>query len=89
MVEGFKNTEVGVIPEDWEVKTLGDIGDVRMCKRIFNYQTKLTGTIPFYKIGTFSKEADAYISEDLYNNFRQRFSYPSKGDILMALLDGH
>ncbi len=25
---GYKNTEVGIIPEDWEVKTLGDIGDI-------------------------------------------------------------
>lgn len=25
MVEEFKNTELGLIPEDWEVKTLGDI----------------------------------------------------------------
>ena len=22
---GYKNTEVGVIPEDWEVKKLGDV----------------------------------------------------------------
>ncbi len=84
MVEGFKNTVLGVIPEDWDIKTLGDIGEVRMCKRVFNYETKTTGTIPFYKIGTFGKEADAYISEDLYNNYRQRFSYPNKGDILIS-----
>lgn len=25
--EGYKQTEVGVIPDDWEVKNLGDIGD--------------------------------------------------------------
>ncbi len=30
MVEGFKNTEVGVIPEDWEVKSLGDIAQINM-----------------------------------------------------------
>ncbi len=27
--KGYKQTDVGVIPEDWEVKTLGDIADVR------------------------------------------------------------
>lgn len=84
MVEGFKNTEVGDIPNDWDVKTLGEVGEVKMCKRVFNNETKSTGTIPFYKIGTFGKEADAYISEDLYNNYRQRFSYPNKGDILIS-----
>ena len=26
--EGYKKTAVGVIPEEWEVKRLGDIGEV-------------------------------------------------------------
>ena len=25
---GYKQTEVGVIPEDWEVRPLGELGDV-------------------------------------------------------------
>ena len=25
--KGYKNTEVGVIPEDWEIHTFGDIVD--------------------------------------------------------------
>ena len=29
MVEGFKNTEVGVIPSDWELCTLGEIGSFK------------------------------------------------------------
>jgi type I restriction enzyme S subunit len=81
---GYKQTEIGVIPEDWEVKTLGDVGDVKMCRRVFNHETTSNGTIPFYKIGTFGKEADAYISKDLYNDYRQRFSFPNKGDILIS-----
>ena len=28
MKPGYKQTDVGVIPEEWEVKTLGDIGRV-------------------------------------------------------------
>ncbi len=82
--KGYKKTEVGVIPEDWEVKALGDIGSVKMCKRIFSYQTKVSGAIPFYKIGTFGKEADAFISEELYSSYRSRFSFPKKGDILIS-----
>ena len=80
----YKNTEMGIIPMDWEVKKLGDIGDVKMCRRIFNNETKSSGTIPFYKIGTFGKEADSYISRDLYNNYRRKFSFPNKGDILIS-----
>jgi type I restriction enzyme S subunit len=26
--KGYKNTEVGVIPEDWEVKRLGEIATI-------------------------------------------------------------
>ncbi len=84
MVKGYKHTELGIIPKDWEVKTIGDIGEVKMCKRIFNFQTKSDGPIPFFKIGTFGKVADAYISLELYNNYRQRFSFPNKGDILIS-----
>ena len=81
---GYKQTEVGVIPEDWEDKKLGEIGRVCMCKRIFADQTSDTGEIPFFKIGTFGKNADAYISRSLYEDFRRRFSYPKKGDVLIS-----
>lgn len=81
---GYKQTEVGVIPSDWEVRKLGDIGEVKMCRRVFSHETQTSGLIPFYKIGTFGKEPDAYISTQLYNNYRQRFSFPNIGDILIS-----
>ncbi len=84
MVEGFQHTEIGTIPNDWTVKTLGEVGEVRMCKRVFNHETKEQGEIPFFKIGTFGKEPDAYITKKLYENYRQRFSFPKKGDILIS-----
>ncbi|MDY2641648.1 MAG: restriction endonuclease subunit S [Mediterranea sp.] len=67
-----------------EWKTLGDIGDVAMCKRIFKEQTQPQGEIPFYKIGTFGKTADAFISRELYEDFRSKYKYPKIGDILMS-----
>lgn len=85
MIEtNFKHTEIGLIPHDWEVKTLADVGTIRMCKRIMKYQTSDSGDIPFYKIGTFGKQADAYISKELYNEFRSKYNYPKKGDILLS-----
>lgn len=84
VAEKYKQTELGRIPEDWEVKELGEIGDVKMCRRVFNHETTSNGIIPFYKIGTFGKEADAFISQNLYNEYRQRFSFPTKGDILIS-----
>lgn len=81
---GYKQTEIGIIPESWKDKKLGEIGKVCMCKRIFADQTSDTGEIPFFKIGTFGKEADAYISLELYEDFKRRFSYPKKGDVLIS-----
>lgn len=82
--KGYKQTEVGVIPEKWKDKKLGDVGKVCMCKRIFANQASNTGEVPFFKIGTFGKEADAYISKGLYEDYKQRFSYPQKGDVLIS-----
>lgn len=65
-------------------KKMGEIGTVKMCKRIMKNQTSASGDVPFYKIGTFGKEADAYISRELYEDYKQRFSFPSKGTILIS-----
>ena len=48
---------------------LGDIGEIRMCKRILKSQTSTRGDIPFYKIGTFGKEADTFINKDLFDTY--------------------
>lgn len=63
---------------------LGDIGSVCMCKRIMKNQTKTEGDIPFYKIGTFGKNADAYISKALFEEYKDKYSYPKKGTILLS-----
>jgi len=81
---GYMQTEVGVIPEDWEVKTLGEIGEVRMCKRVLKYQTREHGDVPFYKIGTFGGVADAFISRALFEEFKRKYSFPKKGDVLIS-----
>ena len=72
------------LPEGWEVKALGDIGKVSMCKRILRYQTSESGDIPFYKIGTFGQTADSYISKKIYDEYRANYSFPKKGDILLS-----
>ena len=79
----FKNEDGYSFP-DWEDKTLGDIGEVKMCKRIFNEETSPIGEVPFFKIGSFGKEPNAFISKERYLDYRKRFSYPKKGDILIS-----
>ena len=71
-------------PKDWDDLTLGDLGSIKMCRRIFSHQTEKSGQIPFYKIGTFGKKADAYISRDLYDTYRSLYSFPRKGDVLIS-----
>lgn len=70
--------------EGWDLKTLGDIGKPSMCKRVFKNQTLPDGDIPFYKIGTFGKKPDAFIAEELYKEYRDKFSFPKKGDVLIS-----
>ena len=73
----FKEGEV-----EW--KALGEIGEVRMCKRILKSQTSSEGEIPFYKIVTFGKEPDSYISRKLFNEFKEKYSYPKVGEVLIS-----
>lgn len=69
---------------DFQWKTLGDVGKVSMCKRILKSETSKENGIPFYKIGTFGKEADAYISREKFEEYKAKYSYPKKGDILIS-----
>lgn len=69
---------------DMEWKTLGDIGDVKMCKRILKSETRSEGDVPFYKIGTFGKQADAFIPRDVYESYQERYSFPRKGEVLIS-----
>lgn len=69
---------------EWKRKTLGNFGNVAMNRRIFKEQTSETGEIPFYKIGTFGKEPDAYISRQLFEEYKAKYPYPDVGDILLS-----
>lgn len=68
----------------WEQRKLGEVGSVSMCRRIFKEQTSENGDIPFYKIGTFGGEADAFISREVFEEYRAKYPYPKKGDILLS-----
>lgn len=68
----------------WKQRKFGDVGSVAMCKRIFKEQTVDEGEVPFYKIGTFGGEPDAFISRDLFNEYKSNYPYPNKGDILIS-----
>ena len=70
--------------DDWEQRKFSDVGSVAMCKRIFKEQTSDEGEVPFYKIGTFGGVPDAFISRKLFDEYKTKYPYPNKGDILIS-----
>ena len=68
----------------WEQRTLGDLGSVEMNRRIFKEQTSEEGDVPFYKIGTFGGQPDAFITRDLFEEYKRKYSYPKVGDLLIS-----
>ena len=90
LISKYKSIKQGMMEdllkpkEGWKKVKLGDIGKISMCKRIFSFETSTEGEIPFYKIGTFGKTADAFISRQLYEEYKSKFSYPKVGDILIS-----
>ena len=79
----FKQPDGSDFPE-WEEKKLGDVATVLMCKRVLKEQTQDKGDIPFFKIGTFGGIPDAYITRELFEELKSKYSYPKKGNILLS-----
>ncbi len=69
---------------DWKNLYLGDLGSIAMNKRIFKHQTSETGDVPFFKIGTFGKQPDAFISKALFDEYKKKYPYPIEGDLLLS-----
>ena len=55
-----------------------------MCKRIMKSETTSIGDIPFYKIGTFGGEPNAYISKETFEKYKSLYSFPKRGDVLIS-----
>ena len=67
-----------------EKMRIGDFCEVQMCKRIFKNQTSSFGEIPFYKIGTIGSQPDAFISKELFEEYKAKYNYPKKGEFLIS-----
>ena len=55
-----------------------------MCKRIMAVQTNTDSGVPFYKIGTIGEKADAYISTELFDEYKKKYSFPRKGEVMIT-----
>lgn len=70
--------------DKWKTVKLGEVFDIQMCRRIYKDQTNSIGGIPFYKIGTMGKIADAFIDEQLFNTYKNKYNYPLNGETLIT-----
>ena len=69
---------------DWKRKPLGSLGSVAMNKRVFREQTSDVGDVPFFKIGTFGGLPDAFISRELFDEYKAKYPFPEAGDLLIS-----
>ena len=84
--EGYKMTEVGIIPEDWDVVSLSQIYTITSSKRVFQSEWKTSG-IPFYRareIALMSEGKTApkalYISVEMFNSYVRQYGGIKEND---------
>ena len=82
--ENFPEIRFPGFTDAWEQRKLGDLGSVEMCKRIFKEETSEDFEIPFLKIGTFGGKADTYITRKKFEEYKAKYPYPNKGDLLIS-----
>lgn len=87
---GYKQTEVGVIPEEWGVKRLGELFDVGSSKRVFQSEWQTHG-VPFYRARELAVlgesgvvDDDLFITREMYEDFKRTYGVPSVGDMLVT-----
>ena len=86
----YKQSELGLIPEDWEVKSLGESFDIGSSKRVFQSQWRKSG-IPFYRAREIvilaeknTVENELFIDETLYNQYKTLYGVPAVNDLLVT-----
>ena len=87
---GYKRTEVGVIPEDWGVKRLGELFEITSSKRVFQSEWKTEG-IPFYRARELAVlgeqryvKNELFISKEMYDTYKNIYGVPKCGDMLVT-----
>lgn len=87
---GYKQTEVGMIPEDWTIARLGDLFEITSSKRVFQSEWKSEG-IPFFRAREIailaergSVDNELFISKQMYDAFRRAYGAPQVGDLLVT-----
>lgn len=86
----YKQTEIGEIPEEWELTTLGNLADITSSKRIFASDYLSEGVL-FYrgkeiveKNSGSSISSELFISENKFQEIKNKFGVPQENDILLT-----
>jgi type I restriction enzyme S subunit len=86
----FVESELGLIPEGWEISRLENVVDIGSSKRIFLNEYVSSG-IPFYRgkeIIELSKNnsinTELFIDINKFEDIKARFGAPKEGDILLT-----
>ncbi len=83
----FKQTEIGLIPEDWEVKSLGDIGEALIGLTYNPSNVKESGLLVLRSSNVFEGrlafENNVYVDVNVPDKLRTQ-----KGDILICVRNG-
>ena len=88
--KGYKQTEIGIIPEDWEVKRLNDVVVKVIDNRgktppySNNEEIELIETVSISFVNQYPdySKVTKFVSADVYKNWFR--GHPSKGDILIS-----
>ena len=88
--EGYKKTEVGVIPNDWAIKQISKFSDLLSSKRIFENDYVSTG-ISFYRGTEISLLIDGkdfenkyFITREKYDSIKRQYGAPKRDEILIT-----
>ena len=86
----FKQTEVGMIPCDWELYELGQLYNITSSKRVFQKDWTTAG-IPFYRareIAVMSTgktpEEDLFITKEMFESYTKQYGRIKENDVLIT-----
>ncbi len=84
--EGYKNSEIGIIPKDWDIKLLGQLGGFTKGQGIKKDEAQ-SGTLPCIRYGELYTRHNDYVKE-FYSFISYEVAESAKllkyGDILFA-----
>lgn len=87
---GYKQTEIGVIPEDWDTTTLEELYNITSSKRVFQSEWRESG-IPFYRAREIAvmgeglpAPKDLYISPEMYAQYSKQYGAIKENDVLIT-----